>query len=306
MQRNEGREMSKLPKYRALLNSDETPIDMRAVVPAEGRDSGKSAGRKGRRGRSKAAVPASGGVPDGKAGYAVRKHKRVGSGSMPPPANKQNRQVRVKAKTHDRGRGAYKSSVSALVNYIGKEGRTFDRERDITADDREAIKDRWSGDRSIHHWMPSPADGDKMTLADVQTMTRAMMDATERQTGRLEWLAGAEWKEDDSHPSGKWHVHIAVRAVQDDRDLSFHPITERHWLRHHAEEAATDVLGWRGGRGLEEERTRQERVRDLADERLEDRNNRDRERGNRDLSQETRERDLPSRQYGRDGMELER
>lgn len=294
--------MSKLPKYRAILNGDETPIDMRAVVPADAVQKRKATGGKRKAGRSKASGKAANGSSEGKAGYAVRKHKRIGSGKMPPPPNKQNRQVRVNVKTHDRGRGAYKSSVSILVNYVGKEGRTFDRERDINADDREAIKNRWSADRVIHHWIPSPQDGDKMTLADVQTMTRGLMESAERQTGKLEWIAGAEWKEDASHPAGKWHVHIAVRGVQEDRDVTFHPIMERHWLRHHAEEAATDVLGWRGGRGLEEERAKQERVRDLVDER----NERDRERDrNRDMSEETRDRETPLRQRGRE-MEMER
>lgn len=288
--------MSNRPKYRALLNSDETPVDMRAVVPA---GTGTAVG-----GKRKASPKASSGGSETPR-YTVRNHRRIGSGKMPPPPNKQNRQVRVNVKTHDRGRGAFKGAPSALVNYVGKENRTFDRERDISAEDREAIKDRWRNDRMIHHWMPSPQDGDRMSLADVQTMTRTMMDAAERQTGRLEWVAGAEWKEDASHPNGKWHVHIAVRGVQDGKDVTFHPVMERHWLRHHAEEAATDVLGWRGGRGLEDERTRQERVRDLADERNERDRDRERER-TRDLSDETREREPPSRQRGRDGMELGR
>lgn len=297
--------MSKRPNYRAILNSDETPIDMRAAVPAEapGRGSGKRKGGRGGKGRGKV-KGASAVRSGGQAKYLVRDHKRIGSGRMPPPPNPQNRQVRVNVKTHDRGRGAYKAAPSALVNYVGKEGRTFDRGKDIGADDREEIKDRWRDDRMVHHWMPSPQDGDKMTLDDVKTMTRNMMEAAEGRTGKLDWFAGAEWKADASHPGGKWHVHIAVRGVQEGRDISFHPITERHWLRHYAEEAATDVLGWRGGRTLEDDHTRRERGRDLVDERNERDRDRARER-TRDMSEETRDRERPAR-HDRDGREDER
>lgn len=295
--------MSKRSKYRAILNSDETPIDMHAVVPSEGRQSAAGKRKGGRTGKGRGTAKGASAVRSGgQAKYVVRDHKRVGSGRMPAPPNPQNRQVRVNVKTHDRGRGAYKAAPSALVNYVGKEGRTFDRGRDIDAADREDIKDRWRDDRMIHHWMPAPQDGDKMTVDDVKTMTRTMMEGLERQTGKLDWFAGAEWKADAANPGGKWHVHIAVRGVQEDRDISFHPITERHWLRHHAEEAATDVLGWRGGRTLEDEHTRRERGRDLVDER----NERERERGRtRDLPDEFRDRERPSR-HGRDGREDER
>lgn len=249
-----------MPRYTKLLNDDEDPIHMRAVVPHDGGGGGS---------------------------YKVRKAKQVGTGRAAKPPNTQSRQVRVKVKTHDKARGAYRSSVPATLNYVAKEGRIFDRERDLGERDKDGLADEWGKDRVIHHWMINPQDGDKMTLDQVKEVTRDTLENVRRQIPEddradFRWMAGAELKD------GSWHVHVAVRGVANDRDLTFHPVFERNWIRSYAEEAATDQLGWRGARALEDDRNRQarEQGRDLAD----DRADRERER-TRTLADERNGRD---------------
>jgi hypothetical protein len=253
-----------VPKYTKLLNADEDPIDMHAVVPSEGGGSGS---------------------------YKVRKAKQVGTGRAAKPPNAQSRQVRVKVKTHDKARGAYRSSVSATLGYVAKEGRVFDRERDLDERDKDGLADEWGKDRLIHHWMINPQDGDRLSLDQVKEVTRETMKNVRRQLpaddrADFRWMAGAEQKD------GSWHVHVAVRGVVNDRDLTFHPVFERHHIRSFAEEATTDQLGWRGARGLEDERNRlaRDQGRDQTDER--DDRERDRER--------VRSRDVVDDRSGRD------
>lgn len=233
-----------MPKYSKLLHPDEDEVDMRAVVPS---------------------------AKVGGASYKVRQSKQVGTGRAPRPPGAQSRQVRVKVKTHDKGGNGYRSSIAATLNYVAKEGRTFDRTDDLTERDKDALSGEWKDDRLIHHWMINPEDGDLLTLDQVKAMTRDTMERVSAQLPKDErddfrWMAGAEQKD------GRWHVHVAVRGVANDRDLKFHPVYERHWIRHHAEEAATDQLGWRGARAIEDERLRDRerdarQGRDLTDDR---------------------------------------
>ena len=268
-----------MPKYVKLLNGEEDPVDMHAVVHKD---------------------RVSGG------GYKVRKSHQAGTGRMPRPPNAQRRQVRVKVRTHDKARGAYRSSVAATLNYVAKEGRVFDHERDqLDGRDLERLADEWKDDRSIHHWIISPQDGERMNREGVMEMVRSTLSHVQRGLPEdvrddFRWTAGAEEKD------GRWHAHVAVRGVSNDRDLTFHPVFERHWIRNYAEEAVTDQLGWRGARAMEDERTHRGRTqgRDMAEEREMERE-RDRERSRtRDMTDD-RGRD-DDRRKPEKKMEMER
>jgi hypothetical protein len=263
-----------MPKYVKLLNSDEDQVPMHAVVHKNLVNGG---------------------------GYKVRKSHQAGTGRMPRPPNAQRRQVRIKIKTHDKARGAYRSSVQATLNYVAKEGRIFDRDRELDGRDLDRLADEWTDDRSIHHWIISPQDGERMNRDQVMEMTRATMAHVQSHLPEdvredFRWTAGAEEKD------GRWHAHVAVRGVVNDKDLTFHPVFERHWIRAYAEEAVTDQIGWRGARALEDERTHRDRTngRDMTEER-----ERDRERSRtRDMTDD-RGRDNDKRRRHRE-MEMER
>ncbi len=195
--------------------------------------------------------------------FICRKVRTVGSPTKPPMRNPQNRKVRVRVVTHDRSKGAYRGTIRASLNYVTKEGDIYDRDGRVV--DKELVAERWERDRVIHHVMPSPEDGDSMTREQALEVNKGMMDRLERQTGPLEYVVSAECKD------GRWHTHTLVRGVQDGHDIYLHSNASNHWLRHHAEEAATDVLGWRGARSIEEDRNERThtRERDIVDERNE-------------------------------------
>lgn len=205
-------------------------------------------------------------------GWSRRPERRVTVPGAPHEAAPHARRVTVKVIVHDRARGAFPNTVSALAGYLAKEGRLFDRDRD-DVDPRRIVRD-WSEDRRVFHVIVSPNDGAR--IADMPAYAREVVAAWERRVGPLEWVASVEAKPDRAHPEGNRHLHVMVRGVQDDRDLSFGHSVIAHWLRHDAMEAATDRLGWMDererraveARALERERRRdrpRERGRDRAD-----------------------------------------
>lgn len=173
-------------------------------------------------------------------GWSRRPERRVTVPGAPHEAAPHARRVTVKENVHDRARGAFPNTVSAPAGYLAKEGRLFDRDR----------------------------DDDGARIADMPAYAREVVAAWERRVGPLEWVASVEAKPDRAHPEGNRHLHVMVRGVQDDRDLSFGHSVIAHWLRHDAMEAATDRLGWmdeRERRAVEARALERERRRDRAD-----------------------------------------
>ncbi len=100
--------------------------------------------------------------------------------------------------------------------------------------------DGWqkSDDPRIFKIILSPENGDQLNL---EAYARAVMGKVQRDVGApLEWVAVAHYNTD--HP----HVHVALRSVtKDDRELRFPKDYIRSGFRHHAQEAATEQLGFR-------------------------------------------------------------
>jgi hypothetical protein len=120
----------------------------------------------------------------------------------------------------------------------GKELPGFDAEG-TSLPIAEAL-DGWqkSDDPRIFKIIMSPENGDQLNL---ETYARAVMDKVERDVAApLEWVAVAHYNTD--HP----HVHVALRSVtKDDRELRFPKDYIRSGFRNHAQEAATEQLGFR-------------------------------------------------------------
>ena len=100
--------------------------------------------------------------------------------------------------------------------------------------------DGWqkSDDPRIFKIILSPENGDRLNL---ETYARAVMSKVQRDVAApLEWVAVAHYNTD--HP----HVHVALRSVtKDDRELRFPKDYIRSGFRNHAQEAATEQLGFR-------------------------------------------------------------
>jgi type IV secretory pathway VirD2 relaxase len=84
----------------------------------------------------------------------------------------------------------------------------------------------------------SPENGDQLNL---EAYTRSVMGKVQRDVAApLEWVAVVHYNTD--HP----HVHVALRSVtKDDRELRFPKDYVRSGFRNHAQEAATEQLGFR-------------------------------------------------------------
>jgi hypothetical protein len=100
--------------------------------------------------------------------------------------------------------------------------------------------DSWqkSDDPRIFKIILSPENGDRLNL---EAYARAVMGKVQRDVAApLEWVAVAHYNTD--HP----HVHVALRSVtKDDRELRFPKDYIRSGFRNHAQEAATEQLGFR-------------------------------------------------------------
>ena len=96
----------------------------------------------------------------------------------------------------------------------------------------------------------SPENGDRL---DLEVYTRAVMGRVQRDVAApLEWVAVAHYNTD--HP----HVHVALRSVtKDDRELRFPKDYIRSGFRNHAQEAATEQLGFRTEKDLARVRQRE-------------------------------------------------
>ena len=235
--------------------------------------------------------------------YRRRAEVRRGGGQAAPAGSRSEyrRRVVVKAKYHDRTRNGRSNMVAALLNYLEKEGEMHGR--DGEAVEKEPLRREWEHDRRIFHVIVSPNDGHRFGEAELVgpgSVGTQILERWERRVGPLEAVMSVETKPDAAHPEGNRHIHIAIRGVQEGKDLFLRKevLTER--FREDAEAVVTDRLGYMS------ERERQALERQLerhARERAIERGIGEREREPaRDLSRGNRGRDADHGRSADDGM----
>jgi len=149
-------------------------------------------------------------------------------------------------------RQASPQSVARHLRYIerdgvgrdGEPGRAYGPLADEA--DLDAFKERSQGDRHQFRFIVSPEDGAE--LDDLRTYTRHLMGRMEADLGtRLEWVAVNHWNTDNPH------VHVVLRGKDDTgKDLIIAGDYIAHGLRHRAAELATEWLGPRTEREIQQ------------------------------------------------------
>ena len=156
-------------------------------------------------------------------------------------------------------RQASPQSVARHLRYIerdgvgreGEPGRAYGPLADEA--DLDAFKERSQGDRHQFRFIVSPEDSAE--LDDLRTYTRHLMGRMEADLGtRLEWVAVNHWNTDNPH------VHIVLRGKDDTgKDLIIAGDYIAHGLRHRAAELATEWLGPRTEREIQQSLQREVR-----------------------------------------------
>jgi len=112
-----------------------------------------------------------------------------------------------------------------------------------------SVLDGWqrAGDERLFKLIVSPEFGERL---DLQNHTRKLMQCMEKDLGtRLEWVAAAHFNTE--HP----HVHIALRGIdQNGSPLRIPRDYIRSGIRFHAENLATEALGFRTERDAADSR----------------------------------------------------
>jgi type IV secretory pathway VirD2 relaxase len=115
-----------------------------------------------------------------------------------------------------------------------------------------SMLDGWqrAGDERLFKLIVSPEFGERL---DLQNHTRKLIQRMERDLGtRLEWVAAAHFNTE--HP----HAHITLRGIdQDGASLRIPRDYIRSGIRFHAENLATEALGFRTERDAAEARQRE-------------------------------------------------
>jgi type IV secretory pathway VirD2 relaxase len=118
--------------------------------------------------------------------------------------------------------------------------------------DIASVLDGWqrAGDERLFKLIVSPEFGERLHLQD---HTRRLIQRMEKDLGtRLEWVAAAHFNTE--HP----HVHIALRGIdQNGSPLRIPRDYIRSGIRFHAENLATEVLGFRTERDAADARQRE-------------------------------------------------
>jgi type IV secretory pathway VirD2 relaxase len=151
--------------------------------------------------------------------------------------------------------------VRERADYITRDGQDLFG-RDGIADKEQVARD-WGDDRKLFQVVVSPNDGHAL---DMREYTRAVVARWEERTGPLEWVAAVHSKPDMAHAQGNRHVHILIRAVQDDRDIRFSQALIQHGFREMAREVATERLGPMDER---EQRALERQKQEMAERRIE-------------------------------------
>lgn len=168
------------------------------------------------------------------------------------PAN--TRRVVVKSR-YVMLRRAGKAGVRAHLRYIERDGVRLDGSAgkaygaDTDAADLEAFEERGRGDRHQFRFIVSPEDAAE--LEDLPGFTRRLMQqmAIDLETP-LDWVAVDHWDTDNPH------THVVLRgrvgSGRDARDLVIAPDYIAHGIRLRASEIATEWLGPRTEREIQQ------------------------------------------------------
>ncbi|MDR2012527.1 MAG: relaxase/mobilization nuclease and DUF3363 domain-containing protein [Rhodanobacter sp.] len=130
------------------------------------------------------------------------------------------------------------------VGRDGESGRAYGALTDEA--DLDAFKERCQDDRHHFRFIVSPEDGAE--LDDLRTYTRHLVGRIEADLGtRLEWVAVDHWNTDNPH------THLIVRGRDDiGKDLIIAGDYIADGLRHRAAELATEWLGPRSEREIQQ------------------------------------------------------
>ncbi|MGN8198104.1 DUF3363 domain-containing protein [Salinisphaera sp. RV14] len=148
-------------------------------------------------------------------------------------------------------------STAAHLRYIEREG--VDRQGGpghaygptTDAADLDAFRERSADDRHQFRFIVSPEDAEQ--LDDLRTYTRHLMNRMEADLGtRLEWVAVDHWNTDNPH------THVVLRGRDDTgKDLIIARDYVAHGMRQRAAELATEWLGPRTEREIQQARQRE-------------------------------------------------
>jgi type IV secretory pathway VirD2 relaxase len=179
-----------------------------------------------------------------------------GRGTMPFGSNPRAQRATVKVLSKFHG-GKNGSGLAKHVNYLTRDSASKDGERgsffgaqDDKLDGKVIIKE-WEGDRHHFRLILSPEKG--YDIADMRAYVRDVMQRIERDTGtKLDWI-GIE-----HHNTDNPHAHILFRGKDDQgQDLILRREYIGYGIRQRASEAATDLLGDRTEREMEQAREKE-------------------------------------------------
>jgi type IV secretory pathway VirD2 relaxase len=143
-------------------------------------------------------------------------------------------------------------STSTHLRYIeregvgrsGEPGRAYSSTKDTA--DLPAFEEQGKDDRHQFRFIVSPEDA--VQLDDLRAYTRHLMGRMEADLGtRLDWVAVNHWNTDNPH------THIVLRGKDDtDKDLIISRDYIAHGMRERASELATEWLGLRSEREMQQ------------------------------------------------------
>ncbi|WP_298018204.1 relaxase/mobilization nuclease and DUF3363 domain-containing protein [uncultured Castellaniella sp.] len=149
-------------------------------------------------------------------------------------------------------RNASPQSLAKHLRYIerdgagrdGEPGQAYGPQTDVA--DLDAFKERCAEDRHHFRFIVSPEDGAE--LDDLRTYTRHLVNRMEADLGtRVDWVAVDHWNTDNPH------THLIVRGRDDTgQDLIIAGDYIAQGLRHRASELATEWLGPRTEREIQQ------------------------------------------------------
>jgi type IV secretory pathway VirD2 relaxase len=175
---------------------------------------------------------------------------------MPAGSNPRAQRATVKVLSKYHG-GKNGSGLAKHVNYLTRDSASKDGERGTffsaqqeQVDGRTVTKE-WEGDRHHFRLILSPENG--YDIADMRAYVRDVMQRVERDVGtKLDWIAI------EHHNTDNPHAHILFRGKDEaGQDLILRREYIGYGIRQRASEAATDLLGLRTEREIEQAREKE-------------------------------------------------
>ena len=179
-----------------------------------------------------------------------------GRGTMPFGGNPRAQRATVKmlSRFHSLKSG---SGLARHTGYLARDSASRDGERGTFFDaqreqvDGRSVTKQWEEDRHHFRLILSPENG--YDIADMRAYVRDVMQRVERDVGtKLDWI-GIE-----HHNTDNPHAHILFRGKDDQgQDLILRREYISYGIRQRASEAATDLLGLRTEREMDQAREKE-------------------------------------------------